>query len=458
MFSPGVTSLASGATKSLEFELKSRAEERAGPEGEIVSHSHLSLEALARWLAGRMEHDEVLSEIAPHLLDRCPECRAKHEEIQRLLQEVRHWDEEVAVIESREAPDLLASLLEHPFEQQMKLVDEHESFQVWGLCSLLLKQSLEAVFDCPERAIDLAELAVRITHHLGDVYDPNWVLDLRSRASAYLGNAQRVLGELRSAETAFRNAERCLAESTSGNSLIAAEVLDLKSSLRGDQRLLVEAISLADRALDLYRENGERRGIAKMLLQKVKILRELGEFEQAIDLLEQGSAEIDPAAEPRLYAYARFNLLGCLTLAERHEDAERLLPEVRALFRDVAQPLDLVRLRWAEANIAYGLERAEEAEAAYRDVQQEFLDRRMGYDAALVSLDLAILYAERGATRDLKRLASEVMPAFESREVHREAMAALILFQNACEEERLTVELARHLATFLRRERKVRAD
>jgi len=50
------------------------------------------------------------------------------------------------------------------------------------------------------------------------------------------------------------------------------------------------------------------------------------------------------------------------------------------------------------------------------------------------------------------------MPAFESREVHREAMAALIMFQNACEEERLTVELARHLAAFLQRERKARAD
>jgi tetratricopeptide (TPR) repeat protein len=422
-----------------------------------VPDSHPSLETLARWLAGRMEHDEVLAEIAPHLFARCAECRGKRDEIERLLQEVGHWDEEIAVVESRQAPELFAWLGEHPFEEQLQLVDEREDFQSWGLCNLLLKRSFEAVFESPERATDLAELAVRVTHHLGDVYDPNWVLDLRARAYAHLGNAQRVIGELRSAESAFRNAEIHLRESTSGNSLVAAEVLDLKSSLRRDQRRLGEAVALADRALRLYRENGEHRGIAKMILFKVTALRELGDLEQAIELL-QSEREIDPAAEPRLYAYARFNLLGCLTQAERHEEAERLLPEVRARFHESAKPLDLVRLRWAEASIAVGLGRLDEAEAGYRDVQREFLDRRMGYDAALVSLDLAVLYAQRGATQELKRLAAEIMPAFESREVHREAMAALIMFQNACEEERLTVKLARHLAAFLQRERKARAD
>jgi tetratricopeptide (TPR) repeat protein len=422
-----------------------------------VPDSHPSLETLARWLAGRMEHDEVLAEIAPHLFDRCAECRGKRDEIERLLQEVGHWDEEIAVVESRQAPELFAWLGEHPFEEQLRLVDEREDFQCWGLCNLLLKRSFEAVHENPEQATDLAELAVRIAQYLGDVYDPNWVLDLRARAYAYLANAQRVLGELRSAEAAFRNAEQNLKDSTSGNSLVAAEVLDLKSSLRRAQRRLGEAVSLADQGLQLYRENGERRGIAKMLLFKVTTLRELGDLEQAIELL-QGDTEIDPASEPRLYAYARFNLLGCLTQAERHAEAERLLPEVRARFEESAKPLDLVRLRWAEASIAAGLGRHDEAEAAYRDVQREFLDRRMGYDAALVSLDLAVLYAQRGATQELKRLAAEIMPAFESREVHREAMAALIMFQNACEEERLTVKLARHLAAFLQRERKARVE
>ena len=74
----------------------------------------------------------------------------------------------------------------------------------------------------------------------------------------------------------------------------------------------------------------------------------------------------------------------------------------------------------------------------------------MGYDAALVSLDLARLLAAEGCTDDLKRLAAELMPVFESRDVHREAIVALLIFQRACEEERLTVELVQQLAAYLR--------
>ena len=78
----------------------------------------------------------------------------------------------------------------------------------------------------------------------------------------------------------------------------------------------------------------------------------------------------------------------------------------------------------------------------------------MGYDAALVSLDLARLFAQEECTEDLKRLAAELMPIFESRDVHREAIVALLMFQRACEEERLTVDLAREFSAYLRRERR----
>jgi hypothetical protein len=147
-------------------------------------------------------------------------------------------------------------------------------------------------------------------------------------------------------------------------------------------------------------------------------------------------------------------LLCCLTLAERYAEAQEILPEVRDLFRETAQPLDLVRLRWAEGLIDLGFGRLGPAEAAFREVQKEFLERHMGYDAALVSLDLARLYAQEGCVADLKRLAAELMPIFESQDVHREAIVALLMFQRACEEERLTVELVREVSTYLRRERR----
>jgi hypothetical protein len=180
----------------------------------------------------------------------------------------------------------------------------------------------------------------------------------------------------------------------------------------------------------------------------------MGDLAGAVGLLQAASTELNRMDDSRLFVYARYNLLGCLILMDRFDEAKGLLPEVRDLLRQTAQPLDLVRLRWAEGNIDLGLGRLGPAEAAFQEVQKEFLERHMGYDAALVSLDLARLYAQEGCVADLKRLAAELMPIFESQDVHREAIVALLMFQRACEEERLTVELVREVSTYLRRERR----
>jgi tetratricopeptide (TPR) repeat protein len=280
------------------------------------------------------------------------------------------------------------------------------------------------------------------------------VLDLRARCFAYLGNARRVLGELRSAEDAFVKAEDCLARSTSGNIEIRAEILDLKSSLRRAQRRFDEALVLTSEGHSLYEGLEDRHGIGKSLVQQAKILEEMNDLPRAIDLLKEVASKIDPVSDQRLFLCARYNLLGCLTLAGLYEEAELILPEIQNLFRNSAQPLDRVRLRWAEGLIHLGRGRLGPAEAAFREVQREFLDRQMGYDAALVSLDLARLLAQEGCTEDLKRLAAEMMPIFQSRDVHREAILALMMFQRACEEERLTVDLVRQISDHLRRERR----
>lgn len=418
-----------------------------------MEDDHLSLEMLAKWLSGGLEHDDVLGYVVPHFLARCPVCQERHREILELQEEVGHWNEEVAVLEGLEAPELWNRLAERPYEEQIRQVEEDEDLHTWGLCQLLLKKSREAVFQDPAQAVDLANLAVKIAEQLGDAYDPEWVLDLRARAFAYLGNGRRVLGELRSAEDAFQKAERCLARSGTGNIHLQAEILDLKSSLRRAQRRLEEALGLADDSLSLYREANDAYGIGKISLKKAKILEEMGALDRAITLLRQIPAEIEPSRDPRLLAYARFNLVCALILAGRFDEAEHLLAEALDLFSGIAQPLDLVRLRWAEGNIALGLGRLGPAEAAFREVRQEFLERRMGYDAALVSLDLARLFTQEGCTDDLKRLARELMPIFEARDVHREAIVALLMFQRACEEERLTVEMVQEIAGFLRRER-----
>lgn len=416
-----------------------------------MEDSHLSLETMAQWLTGDLSFEDLTRVVIPHFFASCPACHARYQEILRLKQEVGHWDDQVAVLEGSRAPELLQGLLDKPFEEQMAQVEADPEYQSWGFCQILLKTSRDTAFGDPLTAVNLAELAVTVAEGLGAAYDPCWVADLQARSFAALGNARRILGELRSAETAFREAENRL-RGTTGNPVVEAEILGMKGSLRRDQRRFGDALVLMTRAFDLYREAGDTHGIASSYLKRAKVLEESGDVEAALRLLRQAVADIDAEAEPQIHLYARHNLAACLILVARYEEAEELLPELRAAFERSAKPLDLVRLQWTEGKVAFNLGRSVEAEALFRAIQTEFLGRGMGYDAALVSLDLGLLYVQEQRTGDLKRLAVEIMPIFEARDVHREALATLVIFQKACEQERLTVQLATQLAAALRRE------
>lgn len=419
-----------------------------------MGDDHPSLETMARWLAGELDHEAVLRELASHLSRSCAVCRRNQEEIQRLKEECGHWSETVVVFETREAPELARQFEGLPHEERMRLVDEEEDLQTWGLCQYLLSEARRALFEDPLRAIETARLAVRIAGHLGDSYHPDWVLELRAKTHAYLGNALRVAGELRSADHEFLVADECLEPGGTGSARVQAEVLSLKGSLRLDQRRFDEAHDLLEEALRIYREIGHPDGIATTLLQEVKLVHAEGDIEGSIQLLRESLGEIDPVSQSRLHAYALQSLLYSLALAGKYHEAEDLLPRVVEKFQSADRPLNRVRLRWTEGSIAQGLGRTDEAEAAYREVREKFLELGKSYDAALVSLDLATVHAGRGDTEALKRIAAEVLPVFQSQDVHREALAALLLFHQACSEERATAEMIRQVTDILRRDRK----
>ena len=128
-----------------------------GLEGEDSGEAHLSLEMLAKWLAGRLEHDEVRRAVIPHLLSTCAVCRERYAEIERLKKEIGHWDEEVAVFEGRLVPDLWSQIAGLSFPEQLEELERNEDLHVWALCQFLLKKSREAAFNDPNRAVELAK-------------------------------------------------------------------------------------------------------------------------------------------------------------------------------------------------------------------------------------------------------------------------------------------------------------
>ncbi len=75
----------------------------------------------------------------------------------------------------------------------------------------------------------------------------------------------------------------------------------------------------------------------------------------------------------------------------------------------------------------------------------------MGSTQPLAGLDLALLYVHQDRTAEVKRLAEEMVPIFMAQDVHREATAALLLFQEAARREAVSAAMLTELLAYLRR-------
>lgn len=140
-------------------------------------------------------------------------------------------------------------------------------------------------------------------------------------------------------------------------------------------------------------------------------------------------------------------LLWFLNEVGRSAEAHEILGEVRELARRYGNRLDRLRLLWTEGRICQNLGRFELAEEALKQVRAGFIDAEIGYDVALVSLDLAALYLETGRTAEVKELAAEMLPQFAARQIHREALAAIALFEQAARKERATLALIQEISS-----------
>lgn len=363
-------------------------------------------------------------------------------------------EREVALNEERaEARELLRELAVQPLYRQWILVTDQPRFQTWSLCELLLDASREWGFQDPNRALETARLGTEVADRLDrELYRETRVNDLRARAWAVLANAERIVCDFRAAEKSFAKAERLLKGGT-GDPLERAHLLLLKASLHGHQQRFQEAFRLLDRVVRIGRRSNDLHLCGKALITKGFLAGMAHEPELSVALLEEGAPLVDPAVEPRLLVAAYHNLMLGLTEAGRVQEASRLMERTRELYLRVGDRMSLIRLGWLEGKIALALGQLEEAERLFLEARRELIQRELGYDTALLSLDLAQVYARQGRGTEMRRLAEEMLPIFQSRNVQREVVSALIVFQRAAALEKVTVGLLEELTEYLEESR-----
>ncbi len=431
---------------------------------------HPDRNALDRYSRGKASTTEQRW-IEDHLRSGCERCQSEVDDI--LLRamspppgtpgEDEVWRRLVALVERRlgevaversAAPALVAEILDPPSGARSMLIRTDKRFQNAAVCELLIQRSFEEGFRDPSRAIEIAELALLVTDHLErGLYGRSVVLDFRARAWAFLGNARRLSFDLTGAEEALNQAESCL-EQGSADPMEEARILDLRASLTGDQGCFEQAAEILDAVIDIYDDLRESHLKGRAMLSKAMFLGYSGWPEDAIRVIRKGLGLLDWKREPRLVLMGRHNLAWFLTDCGRAAEARRQLERFRHVYRDFPDPWTALRLAWLDGRIAGGMGRLEKAEEILREVRRRFLADGHGYDASLVTLDLAHLYLQKGRTAEVRELARETFSVFLSKDVHRQALAALAVFQKAVELDNATPGLVQEISSYLRRARK----
>jgi transcriptional regulator with XRE-family HTH domain len=339
---------------------------------------------------------------------------------------------------ARHEADLIWSALErYPAQRRRQLIGL--SLQVsrsWALAERVSHESEQMAAHKVEDALELAHLALAIAEQVPGEEG----LRAQGYCWGHVANARRVGNDLSGADEAFVRAWD-LWRAGGESDLAEWRLLDLEASLRRDERRFSEALELLDRARAA--SGDDPLAVGRILLKKEHVFEQMGDVQNALAALAEAAPFVEAVGDARQLFVFRFKSANHLYHLERYEAAAELLAQVRELAVQQANELDLLRVGWLSAKVAAGQGRTEEAIAGLEQVSRDFQDRDMPYDAALASLDLAVLWLKAGRTAEVRELAVEMGSIFKAQKFDHEALGALRLFCDAARQETASVALAR---------------
>jgi transcriptional regulator with XRE-family HTH domain len=369
--------------------------------------------------------DSVLLAVTPHL--------------------VEQWAERPSLDQAlREAAEIWEALKKFPPERRRRLIELNPRPEGnAALARTLCEASARAAAADVEEAKELAGLALFTAHLVPGGEAP------RNRAVGFclgfVSNAQRVATEFDTADSDLAGTWGLWRSGEPGEPdfFPAWRLYDLEASLRREQHRFPEALECVERAFELC--GGLPEAAGHILLKKEHIFDAMGDREGALAALEEAAPFVEASGDLHQLFFLRYWRAKNLCAVERYSEAAEQLPAVRQMAIEQGMELNRIRVAWLSAKVDAGLGRPTEAKAGLEQVRQDFKTHDLPYEAALSSLDLAILYLKEGRTAEVKALAVAMGEIFEAKRIAREALAALTLFCEAAKQETATVELAKRV-------------
>lgn len=335
------------------------------------------------------------------------------------------------------AAELLDDLLALPREDRRCQAGTARRFRSAELCELLLAASHELRYSDAERMEELAQLAVAVAGQMDprSASGPAALHDLRAKACAYLGNAFRIRGRFAAAERALMRAEAYRAQGSRGLDLEVL-ILELTASLLESRRDFAGALQRLELACAIHQEQRNDPALAKALVQTGIVWGYANRPATAVRLLRQALVLLETVQEPRLTFIALHALAWNLAGGGYPEEALEVHHASGELADHARSPLLDLKVAWLQGHLAAAVGRDMVAERELSRALYGYEGLEMPYEAALVSLELAVLYARCGRFGELDRLTGEILPIFQSLGIEPEAHATVLLRRSAIQRER----------------------
>jgi hypothetical protein len=303
-----------------------------------------------------------------------------------------------------EAERLFEELTQAPPDQQLELLRKAR-FRNLELLELLLETSHESQPGDPPRSEDLALLAARLAAWLGEG-DPEAAAAL-PLAFCLAANARRLGGDPDGADALLGKAVLWL-QFTSERALYSRTA----GLVRWEEGRTEEAGALLLHAAQLYGLEGlaAEEGSCLALLGLLRL--EEPELGNPFDALFKGWAAMDRPRRPMVALRTALSLAACQAERDQPERARCLMKEAWPLLSGIRDERELIRLYGFEGRALGCLGDREEALQILESVRRKLIEEPAPAEAALVSLDLALLLAESGRDAEIESLSAALESSF----------------------------------------------
>ncbi|HSK76911.1 MAG TPA: hypothetical protein VLQ45_10675, partial [Thermoanaerobaculia bacterium] len=160
---------------------------------------------------------------------------------------------------------------------------------------------------------------------------------------------------------------------------------------------------------------------------------------------------INGKGELLLELCAHHDLALFLTENDQPKAALVVLEHARPLYGQFRDDLTQLRMHWVEAKIAHRLGDLTEAENIFVQLWEEFRARNLNQEVVLVTIELAQVLTRKGETERAAQLAAESYSIMRDWGLHKDALAAWIVFQDALSHRQAIGDLFQRLGEYYRR-------